>query len=119
MKELVMIVRPEKLEVVKEIIDKMSLGGMTVGTVMGCGAQKGVPGAIEQGGKEIRGLKTTINLIPKVSISLIVEDRHVDEIVQKVCESCATGRPGDGKVFVRNIEEVIRIRTGERGERAL
>ena len=119
MKELVMIVRPEKLEVVKGIIDKMSLGGMTVGTVMGCGAQKGAPGADEQGSREIRGLKTTINLIPKIRISLIVEDRHVDEVVREVCESCATGRPGDSTVFVRNIEAVIRIRTGERGEWAL
>ena len=111
MKEIILIIRPEKLEVLKSILDEKNCGGMTISTVMGCGTQKGTV----EGVNEIKGFKTTINLLPKVR----VEDSKVEQIILDVREKVATGHVGDGKIFIRNIEEAIRIRTGERGEKAL
>lgn len=117
MKEIVMIIRPEKLEEIKKILDEVNCGGMTISTVMGCGSQKGI--ATEAGVNEIRGLKTTINLLPKIRVEVVVEDKEVEPLIQKVREACVTNHVGDGKIFIRNIEDAIRIRTGERGNRAL
>lgn len=117
MKELSMIIRPEKLEEMKKILDEINCGGMTISTVMGCGSQKGV--IVEAGVKEIKGLKTTINLLPKIRIEVVVEDKEVEPLIMKVRDVCATGHVGDGKIFVKNIEEAIRIRTGERGSKAI
>lgn len=114
MKEIVMIVRPEKLEDIKKILDDINCGGMTLSTVMGCGAQKGVSGTTE-----IKGFKTTINLLPKIKIEVVVEDESVEPIIAAVHKVCATGHVGDGKIFVKNVEEVVRIRTNERGSKAL
>ena len=117
MKEVVMIVRPEKLEEIKKIIDDIGCGGMTLSTVMGCGTQKGA--AAEKGVNEIKGYKTTINLLPKIQIEMVVDDQYVEPIIMKIREVCASEHVGDGKIFIRNIEEAVRIRTGERGSRAL
>lgn len=116
MKELVIIIRPEKLEEMKKILDEIHCGGMTLSTVMGCGTQKG---SSETGVNEIKGLKTTINLLPKIRVEVVVEDKEVEPVIMKVRETCATDHVGDGKIFVRNIEEAVRIRTGERGTSAL
>ena len=115
MKEIVMIIRPEKLEDVKSILDSIHCGGMTISTVMGCGTQKGSIAGVN----EIKGFKTTINLLPKIRVEVVVEDKLVDKIILAVREKLATDHVGDGKIFIRNIEEVVRIRTGERGEKAL
>lgn len=115
MKEIVMIIRPEKLEDVKSILDSIHCGGMTISTVMGCGTQKGSTAGVN----EIKGFKTTINLLPKIRVEVVVEDKLVDKIILVVREKLATDHVGDGKIFIRNIEEVVRIRTGERGEKAL
>lgn len=115
MKEIILIIRPEKLEVLKSILDEKNCGGMTISTVMGCGTQKGTV----EGVNEIKGFKTTINLLPKVRVEVVVEDSKVEQIILDVREEVATGHVGDGKIFIRNIEEAIRIRTGERGEKAL
>ena len=115
MKEIILIIRPEKLEVLKSILDEKNCGGMTISTVMGCGTQKGTV----EGVNEIKGFKTTINLLPKVRVEVVVEDSKVEQIILDVREKVATGNVGDGKIFIRNIEEAIRIRTGERGEKAL
>ncbi|MDD3367589.1 MAG: P-II family nitrogen regulator [Lachnospiraceae bacterium] len=117
MKELVMIIRPEKLEDIKKILDDVHCGGMTLSTVMGCGTQKGV--VSENGLNEIKGFKTTINLLPKIRVEVVVDDKDVEPIIMKVREKCATDHVGDGKIFIRNIEEAVRIRTGERGLKAL
>lgn len=119
MKELVILIRPEKLEDVKKILDDVNCGGMTLSTVMGCGTQKGTTSDTEGVVNEIRGFKTTINLLPKVRVEVVVEDKDVEKIIEKVRETCVTGHVGDGKIFIRNIEDVIRIRTGERGTKAL
>lgn len=118
MKEVIMIVRPEKLEAIKKIIDEVSCGGMTLSTVMGCGTQKGVT-SDEKTVNEIKGFKTTINLLPKIEIDVVVDDQYVEPIIMKVREACATEHVGDGKIFIRSIEEAVRIRTGERGIEAL
>ena len=110
MKEIVMIIRPEKLEDVKSILDSIHCGGMTISTVMGCGTQKGSTAGVN----EIKGFKTTINLLPKIRVEVVVEDKLVDKIILAVREKLATDHVGDGKIFIRNIEEVVRIRTGER-----
>ena len=115
MKEIILIIRPEKLEVLKSILDEKNCGGMTISTVMGCGTQKGTV----EGVNEIKGFKTTINLLPKVRVEVVVEDSKVEQIILDVREKIDTGHVGDGKTFIRNIEEAIRIRTGERGEKAL
>lgn len=117
MKELVMIIRPERLEAMKAIIDEVNCGGMTISTVMGCGSQKG--STPESGVNEIRGLKTTINLLPKIQVTVVVADKDVEPLILKVREKCATDHVGDGKIFIRNIEDVVRIRTGERGSKAI
>lgn len=117
MKELVIIIRPEKLEEVKKILDEIHCGGMTLSSVMGCGTQKGT--VSEQGVNEIKGLKTSINLLPKIRVEVVVDDKDVEPVIMKVRETCATNHVGDGKIFVRNIEEAVRIRTGERGSSAL
>ena len=116
MKELVMIIRPEKLETVKSILDEYHCGGMTISSVMGCGTQKG---SLEEVVNEIKGLKTTINLLPKIRIEAVVADEQVEEIITQIRENVATGHVGDGKIFIRNIEDAVRIRTGERGNKAL
>lgn len=114
MKEISMIIRPEKLEEVKSILDEINCGGMTITTAMGCGAQKGVTRV-----NEIKGFKTTINLLPKMMVSVVVEDSVVEPIIMKVREKLATDHVGDGKIFIKPVEEAIRIRTGERGDKAL
>ena len=119
MKELVMLIRPDKLEDVKKILDDINCGGMTLSTVMGCGTQKGTTMETEGAVNELKGFKTTINLLPKVRVEVVVEDKEVEMIIEKVRETCVTDRVGDGKIFIRNIEDAIRIRTGERGVKAL
>ena len=115
MKELMMIIRPEKLEDVKMILDSVKCGGMTISTAMGCGSQKG----LVEGVNEIKGLKTNINLLPKIKVEVIVEDKHIESIIDQIREKIVTGRVGDGKIFIKPVEEAIRIRTGERGAKAL
>ncbi len=118
MKELVIIIRPEKLEDIKQILDDINCGGMTLSTVMGCGTQKGMDtdtGVVN----EIKGFKTTINLLPKIRIEVVVENKYVEPIITAVREKCASDHVGDGKIFIRNIEDAVRIRTGEKGTKAL
>lgn len=116
MKELVMIIRPEKLEVVKEILDDYHCGGMTISSVMGCGTQRGF---VEGSTTVIKGMKTNINLLPKIQVNVVMDDKKAEDLIFKICEKVSTGSAGDGKIFVRDISDVIRIRTGERGGKAL
>lgn len=116
MKELEIIIKPEKLETVKNILDEFHCGGMTISSVMGCGTQRG---NVEEGTNVIKGLKTNINLLPKIRVEAVVDSEKVEELIAKISEKVATGNAGDGKIFIRSIEEVVRIRTGERGKKAL
>lgn len=117
MKELIIIIRPEKLEKVKQILDQKNCGGMTISSVMGCGTQKGV--GEEDAVNVIKGFKTTINLLPKIRVEVVVRDSAVEGIITELRDKIPTGHVGDGKVFIRNIEDAVRLRTGERNEKAL
>lgn len=113
MKKLEIITRPEKLEAVKKILAKHEYIGMTVSAVMGCGHQKGVI-------KQFEGMHfEDLNLLPKVNIMTVVLDEDIEEILADIHESLATGNVGDGRVFISEVSDVMRIRTGERGEKTL
>lgn len=112
MKKLEFIIRPEKLEDVKEILNEMETFGMTVTMVSGCGTQKGR--------REVyRGVAYNINLLPKIKVETVVKDDMAPKISDAVMKKLRTGNIGDGKVFIYNIEDVIRVRTGEHGESAI
>ncbi len=112
MTKLSCIIRPEKLEAVKAALSKLGNCGMTVSQVVGCGSQRGW--------KEVyRGVETTINLLPKVKVEIVVKDDQVDQVVDAVCSAARTGEIGDGKIFIYPVANVIRIRTGEKGEGAI
>lgn len=113
MKEIVVYIRPDKLEMMKKIlVDKFSCGGMTVSTVMGCGNQKGFT-------DEFTGVRSNVNLLPKLKVEVIVRDSDVDAMIEDICSETSTGAVGDGKIIVKNVENVVRIRTGEKGESAI
>lgn len=108
MKRVTAIVRTEKLEPLKEALFNVNISGMTISQVMGCGNQHGWS-------EYYRGTEVLLNMVPKVKFELVVQDDAVDNIVDIICDTAKTGEVGDGKVFVSSVEEVVRIRTGERG----
>jgi nitrogen regulatory protein P-II 1 len=112
MKELNIYIRPEKLEKLKAILDEGNCSGFTVIGVMGCGNQKGFT-------EEYRGVRSSVNLLPKMKVEAVVQDNDVEPIMEKIHEQLADGKVGNGKIFVRNVEDAMRIRTGERGKAAL
>jgi nitrogen regulatory protein PII len=112
MKKIEMIIRPEKLEDVKDILNESQVYGMTVLMVSGCGLQKGR--------KEMyRGAEVSINLLPKVMVQTVVHDDVVDGLIKKITAKVKTGNVGDGKIFVYNVEEAVKIRTSESGDDAI
>ena len=112
LKRITAIVRPEKLEPLKEALFAAKVGGLTISQVNGCGSQ--------HGWKEYyRGTEVLLNMVPKVKFELVVADNEVDGLVKVITETARTGNVGDGKIFVSPIDEVIRIRTDERGESAV
>lgn len=112
MKKIEAVIQPFKLEDVKEALKAIGIDGMTIIEVRGHGRQKGH--------KEVyRGQEYQVDLLPKVKLELIVASARVDEVVQTLSTAARTGKIGDGKIFVTNVEEAIRIRNDERGEAAL
>lgn len=112
MKRVSAIIRPFKLDEVKDALAEVPIGGMTVTEVKGFGRTGGK--------KEVyRGSAYVVDFVPKVQIDVIVPDGQVEAVVEAVLKSAKTGRIGDGKVFVYPVEDVIRIRTDERGEEAI
>ncbi|XOQ45016.1 MAG: Nitrogen regulatory protein P-II [Clostridium sp.] len=112
MKKIEMIIRPEKLEAVKDVLNQCCIYGMTVTMVSGCGNQKGL--------REVyRGTVFNLNLLPKVKVETVVHDEIVSDLISKVREAVKTGEIGDGKIFVYNVEQAVRIRTGETGDKAI
>lgn len=112
MKRIAAVVRPEKLEPLKEALFEAKISGMTIYQVHGCGNQ--------HGWKEyFRGSEVFLNMIPKVKFEIVVEDARVDELVKLVCDVARTGEVGDGKIFVSSIDSVVRVRTGEKDEAAV
>jgi nitrogen regulatory protein P-II 1 len=112
MKKIEAILKPFKLDEVKEALQEVGLQGLTVTEVRGFGRQKGHT-------ELYRGAEYVVDFLPKMKLELFVEDEQVERIVQTIIDAAQTGRIGDGKIFVLPVDEVIRIRTGERGEDAL
>jgi nitrogen regulatory protein P-II 1 len=106
------IIRPGKLEDVKEAVNKYGIHGMTVTQVIGCGLQKGRT-------EVYRGAEYSINLLPKIKLEMVVPDEDVTEILKIITEVARTGEIGDGKIFTYKIDNAIRIRTGEKDDEAI
>lgn len=112
MKKVEAIIRPSKLNDLKDALGKFGIHGMTVSEVIGCGLQKGR--------KEVyRGTEYEINLLPKLKIEIVIKDQFVEDVTNIITDICKTGEVGDGKIFIYNVESVIRIRTGEKDDAAL
>lgn len=112
MKKIEAIIKPFKLDDVKEALNEIGIHGMTVSEVKGYGRQKGH--------KEIyRGAEYVVDFVPKIKIEIVVAEEQLEEIIEKIKASAATGKIGDGKIFVTSVEQVIRIRTGETGADAI
>ncbi len=118
MKEVTIIIKPEKLETIKQIVDKHECNGMTISTAMGCGTQKGHADDEERAHILKKG-PVRINLLPKIRVDIVIPDAKLNDFIIDVCDGVSTGKVGDGKIFVSEIEDAIRIRTGERGDKVL
>lgn len=112
MKKIEAIIQPHKLEEVKEALIGIGVEGITISEVRGHGRQKGHT-------ELYRGAEYKVDLLPKVKLEMFVPDSRVEEIIGTLSTAASTGKIGDGKIVVSSIEEVIRIRNGERGETAL
>lgn len=112
MKKIEAVIRPTKVEELKQALNEMEVRGMTVYNVMGRGLQQDVK-------QFYRGQEVSVDLFPKVKVEIICRDHWLDRIVDTIVKICSTGQIGDGKIFVYPLEEIIRIRTGERGDAAL
>jgi nitrogen regulatory protein P-II 1 len=112
MKKIEAIIKPFKLDEVKNALSAIAVQGMTVSEVRGFGRQKGH--------KEVyRGAEYVVELVPKIRVEVVVPDQAVPRVVEAIAKAAKTGKIGDGKIFVTPVEEAVRIRTGERGEGAL
>ena len=112
MKKIEAIIKPFKMDEVKEALQKAGIQGMTMSEVKGFGRQKGHT-------ELYRGAEYTVDFLPKVKIEIVVDDSQVPTIVDTISKTAKTGKIGDGKIFVTAVEEAIRIRTNERGEDAV
>ena len=112
MKKIEAIIKPYKLEEVKDALGEIGIEGMSVTEVKGFGRQKGHT-------EIYRGSEYTVDFLPKVKIETVVSDGRVDQAVATIVKAAKTGKIGDGKIFVSPVEEVIRIRTNEKGEAAV
>lgn len=112
MKKLEIIIRPEKLDVLKKILTEDGISGMMISNIMGFGNQKGYT-------HQYRGTTYAVNLVSKLKVETVIRDEQVEDLMQKIRNELSTGHVGDGKIFVYPVEDALRIRTGDRGESAL
>ena len=112
MKKIEAIIKPFKLEEVKDTLGEIGVEGMTVIEVKGFGRQKGHT-------EIYRGSEYTVDFLPKIKLELVVSEERVEAAIAAIIKAAKTGKIGDGKVFVSTVDEAIRIRTDERGEKAL
>jgi nitrogen regulatory protein P-II 1 len=112
MKKIEAIIKPFKLDEVKEALHEIGLQGITVLEAKGFGRQKGHT-------ELYRGAEYVVDFLPKVKIELVIDDDMLDRAVEAILEAAHTGRIGDGKIFISSIEDAIRVRTGERGKEAI
>jgi len=109
MKKIDAIIRPERLQPVQDALDELGVSGLTVTEVMGCGRQKGYT-------EQYRGSRANISLLPKLKVESVVPNEVVESAVEAIVGAAWTGETGDGRVFVYDVDQAVRIRTGERGE---
>lgn len=112
MKKIEAIIKPFKLDEVKEALHEIGLQGITVMEAKGFGRQKGHT-------ELYRGAEYVVDFLPKVKVEIVLDDDLVDRAIEAIMEAARTGRIGDGKIFVSTVDEAIRIRTGERGSDAI
>ena len=112
MKKIEAIIRPEKLDEVRKALETAGYPGITITQIEGHGKQKGVT-------RQWRGEIYKVDLLPKTKIEIVAADRDQDKILSAIQKVAGTGNVGDGKIFVSGVDEVVRLRTGERGEKAL
>ena len=112
MKKIEAIIKPFKLDEVKEALSKIGVSGLTVFEVKGFGRQKGHT-------ELYRGAEYIVDFLPKIKLEFIINDEILEEVIETIKSSACTGKIGDGKIFVSNIEEIIRIRTGEKNSDAI
>jgi nitrogen regulatory protein P-II 1 len=112
MKKIEAVIKPFKLDDVKEALNDIGVHGMTVSEVKGYGRQKGHT-------EIYRGAEYAVDFIPKLKIEIIVEDDRLSEVIEVIQKAASTGKIGDGKIFILSVDEVIRVRTGEKGSDAL
>jgi len=112
MKRIEAIIRPEKVQVVKEALIQMGHAGLTIYDVQGHGTQKGIS-------QQWRGQEYSVDLLPKVAVVVVAHDHEVQDIVDVITRIARTDRIGDGKIFITPVEQVVRVRTGETGAEAL
>ncbi|MDR1063845.1 MAG: P-II family nitrogen regulator [Azoarcus sp.] len=112
MKKIEAIIKPFKLEEVREALSEIGIAGLTVSEVKGFGRQKGHT-------ELYRGAEYVVDFLPKVKVEVVLDDDVVDQAVEAIIKAARTGKIGDGKIFVSAVEQVVRIRTGETGEAAI
>ena len=112
MKKIEAIIRPEKLESVRQALEEVDSPGLMITEIEGHGKQKGLT-------QQWRGREYKVELLPKVKIEIVVKDQDVERITKAISEAAKTGKIGDGKIFISSVEQAIRIRTGETNEDAL
>ena len=112
MKKIESIIRPFRIDDVREALGEIGVKGMTLTEVKGYGRQKGHT-------ELYRGSEYQIDFLPKLKLEIVVADKMVDQVVDVILKAAKTGQVGDGKIFISSIEEVVRVRTGESGEDAL
>ncbi len=112
MKKIEAIIKPFKLDEVKDRLNDLGIQGITVTEVKGFGRQKGHT-------ELYRGAEYVVDFLPKIKMEIVIADTQVEDVVNAIVKAAQTGRIGDGKIFITNIEEAVRIRTGERGEDAV
>ena len=112
MKKIEAIIRPEKLQGVRAALERSGYPGISITEIEGHGLQKGTV-------QQWRGEKYKVDFLPKIKVEIVAKDPDAEKIIQAILESAYTGGVGDGKIFVYDVTEVVRIRTRERGERAL
>lgn len=112
MKMIQVIFKPEKLEQLKQALEEANANGMNITSIMGCGNQKGYV-------KMYRGVKQSVNILPKIKMDIVVSNEETDQVVDVIMNTLADGSYGDGKIFIREVEDVVRVRTGQTGVEAL
>lgn len=112
MKKLEIVIRPESLESLETLLEEQKANGMMITNILGYGNQKGYR-------QMYRGVEIVAKMLPKIKVETVVEDEKMAKIVDFIVKNLATGSYGDGKIFVYDVEDAVRIRTGERGEQAL